>query len=212
MATQSVTSILNANSSSSTSTGSAAAKTSSTLVSKDDFLKILTTQLKYQNPLQPMQPDQFLTQLSQLTQVEQLTNIASSLDSLKTSATNSSASQWVSAIGSKMNVDSTTLSYGDQAALVPSGDYDSIVLTLTGVSDGSTKEVTFKAGDALAYTNEEAADVTVSAQAIKNNQTTACSTSVYRVIRGVQMGASGAVLMAGNGDGYTADKIIQITQ
>jgi len=65
------------------SISSATTAKSSNLASKDDFLKILMSQLKYQDPLEPMKPDQFLSQLSQLTQVEQLQNIAKSLEDLK---------------------------------------------------------------------------------------------------------------------------------
>lgn len=37
----------------------------------DDFLKLLTTQLKYQDPLSPMESNEFVAQLVQFTQVEQ---------------------------------------------------------------------------------------------------------------------------------------------
>ena len=50
------------------------------MMGKDAFLKILMTQLKYQDPMDPMKPNEFMGQLSQLTQVEQLTNIAETLD------------------------------------------------------------------------------------------------------------------------------------
>ena len=37
----------------------------------DDFLKLLTTQLQYQDPLEPMDPKDFVDQLTNLTGVEQ---------------------------------------------------------------------------------------------------------------------------------------------
>ena len=82
-----------------TTTGSSK---SNTMVSKDDFLKILVSQLKYQNPLEPMKPDQFLTQLSQLTQVEQLQNISDSLAGMKKASEIGNMAQWISTIGKKM--------------------------------------------------------------------------------------------------------------
>jgi flagellar basal-body rod modification protein FlgD len=42
---------------------------------KDDFLKIMVTQMKNQDPMSPMKADQFATQLAQFTSVEQLQNL-----------------------------------------------------------------------------------------------------------------------------------------
>ena len=66
-------------------------------------------------------------------------------------------------------MDSTLLSNGDQVYLTPSGDYDKVLLTLK-TSDGSTKEVTFKKGDPLAYTYDGSDVVSFSVNATKNGQ------------------------------------------
>jgi flagellar basal-body rod modification protein FlgD len=50
-----------------------------TEMGKHDFLKLLTTQLKNQDPMDPMKGQQFATQLAQFTSVEQLTNINETL-------------------------------------------------------------------------------------------------------------------------------------
>lgn len=39
-------------------------------VSTEDFLKLLTLQLRYQNPLEPMKETEFVTQLAQFSQLE----------------------------------------------------------------------------------------------------------------------------------------------
>jgi len=48
-------------------------------VNKDQFLKLLTYQLRSQNPLQPYDNQEFATQLAQFSQLEQLTGIRSLL-------------------------------------------------------------------------------------------------------------------------------------
>lgn len=57
--------------------GSAA--TNKGVMGKDDFLKLLTNQLRYQDPMNPMKGAEFASQLAQFSSVEQLYNISTSL-------------------------------------------------------------------------------------------------------------------------------------
>ncbi|WP_342663281.1 flagellar hook assembly protein FlgD [Paenibacillus daejeonensis] len=50
---------------------------------KDDFLKILITQLKYQDPMQPMQDRDFIAQMAQFSSVEQMMNMSKEMTSLR---------------------------------------------------------------------------------------------------------------------------------
>lgn len=43
---------------------------------KDDFLKLLVTQMKYQDPLEPVDNTAYIAQMAQFSTLEQMTNIA----------------------------------------------------------------------------------------------------------------------------------------
>jgi flagellar basal-body rod modification protein FlgD len=61
----------------------ATAKSNGSTLGKDDFLKILITQLKNQDPMQPLQDKEFIAQMAQFTSVEQLTNMATEMKALR---------------------------------------------------------------------------------------------------------------------------------
>lgn len=68
----------------STSNVQAAAKKPSTdTLGKDQFLSILVTQLRNQDPMQPLQDREFIAQMAQFTSVEQLMNMSSELSLLR---------------------------------------------------------------------------------------------------------------------------------
>jgi len=50
---------------------------------KDDFLKILVTQLRNQDPMQPMQDRDFIAQMAQFSSVEQLMNMSGEMTKLR---------------------------------------------------------------------------------------------------------------------------------
>lgn len=49
---------------------------------KDDFLKLLITQLTYQNPLEPMDNRELVAQMAQFSSLEQMQNLNSQMASL----------------------------------------------------------------------------------------------------------------------------------
>lgn len=59
---------------------------------KDDFLKILITQLQNQDPTNPMQDKEFIAQMAQFSSLEQMTNMATNFSKLS-SVLNSSEAQ-----------------------------------------------------------------------------------------------------------------------
>ena len=50
------------------------------ITSKEEFLHLLVTQLKHQDPLNPLEPENFSAQLAQFSSLEQLLNINSTLE------------------------------------------------------------------------------------------------------------------------------------
>ncbi|MHA7963034.1 flagellar hook capping FlgD N-terminal domain-containing protein [Paenibacillus sp. CAU 1782] len=75
----------------------AADKSSSNTLGKDQFLSILVTQLRNQDPMQPMQDREFIAQMAQFTSVEQLMNMATEIGKLRQSIGSASSmiGKWV---------------------------------------------------------------------------------------------------------------------
>ena len=198
-----------AGASSATSNQSTSASLGSTKVGKEDFLKLLVAQLKYQDPLKPQDPSEFVSELAQFSQLEQLTNLNSSMDKV---TAQSSTTQWVSAIGKKVAVTSTSLSAGDQVVISPTSAYDTVTLTLKDEKTGEVTTKTYNRGDKLTYTNsgDNAVSFTVTA-ATNTGTSVACATTVLKTLKGVSMGSSGTTLVFGDGTTVAASAVTVIT-
>ncbi|WP_088228588.1 flagellar hook capping FlgD N-terminal domain-containing protein [Desulfosporosinus sp. FKB] len=73
------------NSAASTSNTSNTQQTNSnSTLGKDDFLKLLVTQMENQDPMNPMDDTQSIAQMAQFSSLEQMTNIATAMDTLNT--------------------------------------------------------------------------------------------------------------------------------
>jgi len=83
---------------------SAVAQTSniqSSGIGQDDFIKILMTQLTYQDPLKPLDNQQFIAQMAQFTSLEESKQLNDKVDSLLSMQ---SASQSIGLIGKTVEV------------------------------------------------------------------------------------------------------------
>jgi flagellar basal-body rod modification protein FlgD len=72
---------------------------------KEEFLRMLMTQLSAQDPLNPMDSTEFTAQLSQFASLEQLTNLGSKMDNLITISGASNAANAVSLLGKEVRMD-----------------------------------------------------------------------------------------------------------
>ncbi|MCL2066141.1 MAG: flagellar hook assembly protein FlgD [Treponema sp.] len=68
---------------------------------KDDFLKILITQLSYQDPMAPMEDKEFIAQMAQFSTLEQMTSMAKDFAKLTSMITGSEAT---SALGKNVEL------------------------------------------------------------------------------------------------------------
>lgn len=66
---------------------------------KDDFLRILTTQLAHQDPSSPLQDKDFIAQMATFSSLEQMTNLNQSFGKFA----NSQMSQYASSIGKEIS-------------------------------------------------------------------------------------------------------------
>ncbi|MBQ0139894.1 MAG: flagellar hook assembly protein FlgD [Kurthia sp.] len=66
---------------------------------KDEFLKILMTQLQNQDPTSPMDDKEFIAQMAQFSSLEQMSNMATSLDNLTAMTQQSQLVQFNSFVG-----------------------------------------------------------------------------------------------------------------
>ena len=107
MATNSIASLAAAATSSTTGTTTATNK-ASIAQNFDSFLKLLTTQLKNQNPLEPLDTNQFTQQLVQFAQVEQQINMNQQLTTLVALQKASQTTAAMSFLGSTATVDGST--------------------------------------------------------------------------------------------------------
>jgi flagellar basal-body rod modification protein FlgD len=92
---------------------------------KDDFLKLLITQLSYQDPTAPMDDKEFVAQMAQFSTLDQMTSMANDFSKLKSML---SANEASGALGKNVElIDNDTLVQGAVKA-VTRGDASPLVM------------------------------------------------------------------------------------
>jgi len=104
-------------------------RTAQQSLGKDDFLKLLITQLSNQDPTSPMDNTEFISQMAQFSSLEQMTNMNNGFTKLNSMLTSSNA---VSTIGKTVDLNlgdtKTTgvvdaITYGDNPQVRVNGMY-----------------------------------------------------------------------------------------
>jgi flagellar basal-body rod modification protein FlgD len=92
---------------------------------KNDFLKILITQLSHQDPTQPMDDKAFIAQMAQFSSLEQMTNMSEGLAKV---AALVAKSQAVSLLGNAVDIASGGETVSGIVDAVTAGDFPQILV------------------------------------------------------------------------------------
>ncbi len=85
---------------------------------KNAFLKLLSTQLQNQDPMNPVDQKKFAADMAQFAQLEQLTNMNSKLEKSTSGAENEAKYMGASFIGKAIHTQGTSLSYDGESTQV----------------------------------------------------------------------------------------------
>jgi flagellar basal-body rod modification protein FlgD len=96
----------------STSTTTDLYSSSSTALGKDDFLKLLVTQLQNQDPLNPADSTQFIAQLAQFSSLEQLTSVNDNLKTIQSFDQSINNAQAVNFVGKTIKASGSMFELG----------------------------------------------------------------------------------------------------
>lgn len=117
-------------------------QTGSNILGKDDFLKILITQLQNQDPTSPMQDREFIAQMASFSSLEQMTNMNKTMQQFLTFQTEASLLQQSQMIGKQVTYETETINEKGEKVLEEKEDTVNSVLFEKGLvmlemSDGS---------------------------------------------------------------------------
>jgi flagellar basal-body rod modification protein FlgD len=200
--------------------------TSTSALGKDDFLKLLVTQLSNQDPLDPQSNEEFVAQLAQFSSLEQMQNINSTLEtnSILTQSVNNALSAGL--IGKEVRAVGDSLEVGETGSMtVPINLAANADVTITIKNSAGETVRILTAEDLKSGTNEVAWDglntsgervdpgtytYAVSAVGADGAAVTA-NTYITGVVTGVKFVNGNAVLLIGDRE-VSLSAVVQITQ
>jgi flagellar basal-body rod modification protein FlgD len=143
---------------------------------KDDFLKIMISQMKNQDPLNPFKADQMGTQIAQFTSVEQLQNVNQNLNKMSTQNRPLEQLAMTNLIGKTVTIDRDRFSHVE-------GQNDSLTFVLPKDASAVEAVVLNDAGEEVIKKDlggNKKGDVTFNWDGIKTN-TLAAKSGTYNV-------------------------------
>jgi flagellar basal-body rod modification protein FlgD len=180
-----------ANSSNNTAAAAAAAATSVSALSVNDFLSLMTAQLKNQDPTQPLDPSTFVTQLAQFGTVSGIDSMQSSLSTLSSTLLSNQALSSVSLVGHSVLTQASSAQHisgqsMDGAVQAPTGT-SGVAVNITDASGSLVQQINLGAGagmtsftwDGTTLSGAQAPSGSYSVQAIANVNGVATAAPTY---------------------------------
>jgi flagellar basal-body rod modification protein FlgD len=200
---------INSASTSSLTAGSAA----DVKATKDNFLKLLVTQMKYQDPMNPMDSAQMTSQIAQLNTVEGINQLNATVSNLQASLMASQSMQSASLIGKTILADGNSISLLNGSANLSmrlEGAAESVIVDVINASGRIIKTTDLGANAAGIQsftwdgsTNEGGTapngQYTFQVNAKKLNQTVAVTPLIQATVSGVEVTSAGPQLSLNNG-------------
>jgi flagellar basal-body rod modification protein FlgD len=200
---------INSAATASPSTGTA----SSVKATKDDFLKLLVTQMRYQDPMNPMDNAQMTSQIAQLNTVEGINQLNATVTSLQASLMATQSMQATSLIGKTILADGKSFSLLNGSANLSmklEGAAESVVVDVINASGRIIKSTDLGANAAGiksftwdGSTNEGGiapnGQYTFQVSAKKLNQAVAVTPLTQATVGGVELTSTGPQLSLNNG-------------
>jgi flagellar basal-body rod modification protein FlgD len=200
---------INNSSAASQSTGTA----SSVKATKDDFLKLLVTQMRYQDPMNPMDNAQMTSQIAQLNTVEGINQLNATVTNLQASLMASQSMQSASLIGKTILADGNAINLQSGSASLSmrlEGPAESVVVDVINSSGRIIKTANLGANAAGIQTftwdgstNEGGVapngQYTFQVNAKKLNQAVAVTPLTQATVSGVELTSAGPQLSLNNG-------------
>jgi len=186
---------------------------SSVKATKDDFLKLLVTQMRYQDPMNPMDNAQMTSQIAQLNTVEGINQLNATVTNLQASLMASQSMQSASLIGKTILADGNAINLQSGSASLSmrlEGPAESVVVDVINSSGRIIKTANLGANAAGIQTftwdgstNEGGVapngQYTFQVNAKKLNQAVVVTPLTQATVSGVELTSAGPQLSLNNG-------------